>query len=105
MADVGKRCAYPDLRPSFCSQLMTQHTNRMMQDTINAGSAVDATQPVAVVTGASRGIGRELALGLLAAGSHVLAVGRDVNALEALRRAASGARASLMCVVADVATE
>ena len=65
----------------------------------------EATPPVAVVTGASRGIGRELALGLLAAGSHVLAVGRDVNALEALRRAASGARASLMCVVADVATE
>lgn len=64
----------------------------------------DATSPVAVVTGASRGIGRVLALGLLEAGSHVLAVGRDVNALDELRRAASGARARLVCVAADVAT-
>ena len=76
-----------------------------MQDTINAGSAVDATQPVAVVTGASRGIGRVLALGLLEAGNHVLAVGRDVKALDELRRAASSARARLVCIAADVATE
>jgi NAD(P)-dependent dehydrogenase (short-subunit alcohol dehydrogenase family) len=46
-----------------------------------------------------------LALGLLAAGSHVLAIGRDVGALEELRRAASSARARLVCVAADVATE
>jgi NAD(P)-dependent dehydrogenase (short-subunit alcohol dehydrogenase family) len=65
----------------------------------------DATPPVAVVTGASRGIGRELALGLLDAGSHVLAVGRDVTALEALRRAASSPRARLVCIAADVSTE
>ena len=65
----------------------------------------DATLPVAVVTGASRGIGRALALGLLEAGSHVLAVGRDANALEELRRAAPRVRARLMCIAADVATE
>lgn len=76
-----------------------------MQDTINGGSAAEANQPVAVVTGASRGIGRVLALGLLEAGSHVLAVGRDVNALDELRRSASSARARLVCVAADVATE
>ena len=65
----------------------------------------DTNPPVAVVTGASRGIGCVLALGLLAAGSHVLAVGRDVNALDDLRRAASGARKRLVCLTADVATE
>ena len=65
----------------------------------------DANPPVAVVTGASRGIGRVLALGLLAAGSHVLAVGRDAGALDELRRAASGARTRLVCLTADVATE
>lgn len=67
--------------------------------------AVGANQPVAVITGASRGIGRVLALGLLEAGSHVLAIGRDVGALEELCRAASSARARLVCVAADVATE
>ena len=41
--------------------------------------AIDANQPVAVVTGASRGIGRVLALGLLEAGSHVIAIGRDMG--------------------------
>ena len=65
----------------------------------------DTNPLIAVVTGASRGIGRELALGLLEAGSHVLAVGRDGNALEELRRAAAGARARLVCIAADVATE
>lgn len=65
----------------------------------------EAAPPVAVVTGASRGIGRALALGLLEAGSHVLAIGRDVTALDELRRAASNARARLVCVAADVATE
>jgi NAD(P)-dependent dehydrogenase (short-subunit alcohol dehydrogenase family) len=77
----------------------------MMRNTINTGSAAAANQPVAVITGASRGIGRVLALGLLEAGSHVLAIGRDAGALEELRRAASGARAKLVCVAADVATE
>jgi NAD(P)-dependent dehydrogenase (short-subunit alcohol dehydrogenase family) len=39
---------------------------------------------VAVVTGASRGIGRAAALGLAAAGAHVIAVARTVGALEEL---------------------
>lgn len=69
------------------------------------GGRAGESHPVAVVTGASRGIGRVLALGLLDAGSHVLAIGRDVNALEELRRSASGARARLVCVAADVTTE
>ncbi|CAN1566942.1 FabG Dehydrogenases with different specificities (related to short-chain alcohol dehydrogenases) [Rhabdaerophilaceae bacterium] len=39
---------------------------------------------VAVVTGASRGIGREAALALASAGAHIIAVARTVGALEAL---------------------
>lgn len=39
---------------------------------------------VAVVTGATRGIGEAVAVALAAAGAHVVAVGRKVDALEAL---------------------
>ena len=39
---------------------------------------------VALVTGATRGIGRALALKLGTAGAHVVAVGRTVGALEEL---------------------
>ncbi len=49
---------------------------------------------VAVVTGASRGIGRVAALGLAAAGAHVVAIARTVGGLEELDdeiRAAGGA--------------
>ena len=49
---------------------------------------------VAVVTGASRGIGRATALGLAKAGAHVIAIARTVGGLEELDdeiRAAGGA--------------
>jgi len=39
---------------------------------------------IALVTGASRGIGRECAMALAAAGAHVIAVARTVGALEEL---------------------
>ena len=65
----------------------------------------EASPPVAVVTGATRGIGRVLALGLLETGSHVVAVGRDAGTLDELHRAAASARARLVCLAADVATE
>jgi len=39
---------------------------------------------IALVTGATRGIGRASAIGLAAAGAHVIAVGRAQGALEAL---------------------
>jgi NAD(P)-dependent dehydrogenase (short-subunit alcohol dehydrogenase family) len=44
----------------------------------------DAQRPLALVTGASRGIGRAAAAALTAAGWHVIAVGRSQKALEAL---------------------
>src|SRR5262249_45680039 len=53
---------------------------------------------IAVVTGASRGIGRAAAIGLAAEGAHVVAVARTVGALEELDDAiiAVGGTASLV---------
>jgi len=54
----------------------------------------DPSRRVAVVTGASRGIGRAAALGLAQAGAHVVAVARTTGGLEELDdeiRAAGGA--------------
>ncbi|MDB5482289.1 MAG: oxidoreductase [Caulobacteraceae bacterium] len=54
---------------------------------------------VALVTGASRGLGRAAALGLSAAGAHVIAVGRTQGALEDLddeARALGGERVTLV---------
>jgi NAD(P)-dependent dehydrogenase (short-subunit alcohol dehydrogenase family) len=56
---------------------------------------------IAVVTGATRGIGEAVALCLAAHGAHVIAIGRKVEALEALDdriRAAGGAAATLVPV-------
>jgi len=54
---------------------------------------------IALVTGASRGIGKAAALGLARAGAHVIALGRTQGALEALDDeilAATGKRATLV---------
>ena len=54
---------------------------------------------IALVTGATRGIGEAVALGLAKAGAHVIAVGRTQGALEALDDAilaATGERATLV---------
>ena len=59
-----------------------------------------ATPRVALVTGASRGIGRAAALALSASGAHVIAVARTQGALEELddeiRAASPGASATLV---------
>ena len=61
---------------------------------------MDFTGKVAVVTGASSGIGRAVAVGLGEAGGSVLAVGRDVAALDAVAAeiAARGGRAEVCAV-------
>jgi NAD(P)-dependent dehydrogenase (short-subunit alcohol dehydrogenase family) len=57
---------------------------------------------IAVVTGASRGIGRAVALELAKAGAHVIAVARTQGALEDLDDAIRGLGGSATLVPADV---
>jgi NAD(P)-dependent dehydrogenase (short-subunit alcohol dehydrogenase family) len=58
---------------------------------------------VAVVTGASRGIGRAAALALAQAGAHVIAVARTQGALEELDDAVQAAGSSATLVPLDLA--
>jgi NAD(P)-dependent dehydrogenase (short-subunit alcohol dehydrogenase family) len=57
---------------------------------------------VAVVTGAGSGLGRSIALALLAAGWQVALAGRRAGALEATAQAWSGPAESVVAVPADV---
>lgn len=59
---------------------------------------------VVIVTGAGRGLGRVMTLGLLAAGAHVAAVERDAEALDETGQAAdaSGAAEHMLDIVADI---
>ncbi len=60
------------------------------------------TSKIAVVTGASSGIGRATASAFAAAGARVVAVGRDANALADFVAESAGDGAESMAVVADV---
>ncbi|ROS77250.1 SDR family oxidoreductase [Cellulomonas sp. PhB143] len=70
---------------------------------VPAGAAVPASR-VALVTGATRGIGRALASGLLASGVAVAALGRDRDRVDAAVRALRSERPGerVVGVVADV---
>ena len=57
---------------------------------------------IALVTGASRGIGRATALALARAGAHVVAVARTVGALEELDDAVRAAGSSATLVPLDM---
>jgi 3-oxoacyl-[acyl-carrier protein] reductase len=61
-------------------------------------------QRAAVVTGASRGIGRQVALALAAEGARVLLVGRDREALASLRAEIGDAAATMAADVTEPAS-
>jgi NADP-dependent 3-hydroxy acid dehydrogenase YdfG len=63
-------------------------------------STEDLSETTALVTGASRGFGRSIAIALSAAGAHVVGVARDRDRLEGLRTELGE---SFVPVVADVA--
>ena len=56
----------------------------------------------AVVTGASKGIGRAVALELAGLGAHVLAVARDIETLQLLKAEASRSDLKIDCLSANV---
>ncbi|HEX5936214.1 MAG TPA: SDR family NAD(P)-dependent oxidoreductase [Actinomycetota bacterium] len=62
-------------------------------------------RPVAVVTGAGRGLGREIALALAGAGGDVVLAGRDRAALEAVAEEVTATGAETLGVRADVTSE
>jgi 2-deoxy-D-gluconate 3-dehydrogenase len=64
---------------------------------------LDLDGRVAIVTGASRGLGRAAALALIAEGAQVLAVARSVDDLERLREEARDAVAVATCDMEDLA--
>lgn len=63
----------------------------------------DLTGQVALVTGASRGIGAATAQALAAAGAHVILTGRDAKALEAVEEAIFSAGGSATIAPVDLA--
>ena len=63
------------------------------------------TDKTIIVTGASSGIGRATSLAFAEEGAHVVAVGRDATALEAVVAESSHAGPQSIAIVADVVTE
>lgn len=63
------------------------------------------TNKVAIVTGASSGIGRATLLAFAAGGAHVVAVGREAQALEGVAAEAAHLGAEAIAVAADLVSD
>jgi len=63
---------------------------------------MNSSNKIAIVTGASRGIGKACAIGLLQAGWHTVFVGRQLQLLEAAIAEAGAVTAAAMAVSCDV---
>jgi 3-oxoacyl-[acyl-carrier protein] reductase len=66
---------------------------------------VDLTGQVALVTGATRGLGRELALALAGAGAEIVVIGRDAAHGEAVAAEVRALGRAALAVAADVTRE
>jgi len=60
---------------------------------------------IALVTGSTRGLGRELAVGLAQAGAHIVVVGRDAQTGEATAQAVRAAGREAIVLAGDVTDE
>ena len=72
---------------------------------VEIGEQFDLTGEVAVVTGASRGIGRAIAIGLGAAGATVVPTARTTEDIEATAEEVEAAGGTGLAITADVAEE
>ena len=63
------------------------------------------TQPVALITGASKGLGRAMAVALGAQGAHLVLVARDKAKLESVAEEVRAAGGSASVFAADVTSE
>ncbi|HEY1599637.1 MAG TPA: 3-oxoacyl-[acyl-carrier-protein] reductase [Pirellulales bacterium] len=73
-----------------------------MAETINAQMSVDLRGQTALVTGASRGLGRSIAVGLAHAGARVACVARDVEKLQATVAEITAAGGTAQALACDV---
>lgn len=79
----------------------------LMQDKTdqNAGGASSEGVRVAAITGATRGVGRELAIGLARSGIAVAILGRDLAAGQAVAGQIADAGGQALAIAADVTDE
>lgn len=77
----------------------------MSDETVRNARSAGLSGKVALVTGASAGIGRATALALAREGASVLATGRRVDQLDALQGESAGLDAHVRCVAGDLTDE